>query len=315
MILEMKQLHIGKKSKIGICVAIFAAFISLPLTAMQDNSSDVTSEKSKDHMSEIPEMPDSLSFAGERVPIENFDTYESLDRELIINSYYHSQTIRMLKLAPRFFKVIEPILAKNGIPDDFKYLAMAESALNIRAVSPAGAAGIWQFMKTTGREYGLEVGTEVDERYHLEKSTQAACDFLNKSYKKYGNWTLVAASYNAGQAGIDKQITRQKEDDYYDLLMAEETMRYVFRILAIKTIINDPWKYGYDWNPKLAYQPIEYREDTIKGKVDNWADYARLNGTNYKLLKELNPWLRESFLTNKDLKKYVVKLPTKRSDD
>lgn len=308
----MNKIQFTKGPRIGLYVVTLAALISVPIITLQGNTADITAERPKDNLFIIPEIPDTLNFAGEPVPLDNFDTFESFDRELITNTYYHSQTIRMLKLAPRIFETIEPILAKNGIPDDFKYLAMAESALNPKVLSPAGAAGIWQFMKTTGREYGLQIDTEIDERYHLEKATQAACKFLNSAYKKYGSWTLTAASYNAGQAGIDRFISRQKQDNYYDLLMSEETMRYVFRILAIKAIINDPVKYGYDWNPKMAYKPIKYKEDTIKGRIESWADYARLNNTNYKLLKELNPWLRETSLTNKEQKSYVIKLPIER---
>lgn len=295
--------------------ALLAFVVAVGLAGTLPNVQSAEKVKPQFHSVQIafsPSIPDSLTFAGEPVPLENFDTYESLDRELIINTYFHSQTIRLIKLAPRYLETIEFILKQNGIPDDFKYLAMAESALNHKAVSPSGAAGIWQFMKTTGKEYGLEINDEVDERYHLEKATQAACDYLKASYRKYRNWTLVAASFNAGQGGVDRFIGRQKEGNYYDLLMADETMRYVFRILALKLIISDPHSYGFDVDPTTLYKPVPYRTDSVSGPIESLADYARSNGTNYKLLKELNPWLRETSLKNPNSKTYYIKIPVKR---
>ena len=169
-----------------------------------------------------PELPDTLDFAGEPVPLHNFDVKEALDREMLVNTYFHSQTLLYIKKAPRYFSVIEPILKKQGVPDDFKYLALAESGFFDRAESPAGAVGIWQFMKSTARDYGLEVTNEVDERYNLVKATQAACQYLKHNYEKYGSWTMVAAAYNAGRNGVARQIVRQKNHNYYDLLLGEE---------------------------------------------------------------------------------------------
>ncbi len=180
-------------------------------------------------------IPENLEFAGERVPVENFDTREALDMELLINTYWHSQTFLNIKKANRYFPVIEKILGENDIPDDFKYLAIVESGLS-NAVSPRQAVGFWQLLEATARENGLEVSKEVDERYHLEKSTSAACKFFRESYAKYGNWTMAAASFNAGVRGIDRQIERQKQGNYYDLLLADETARYIFRILALKLV-------------------------------------------------------------------------------
>ncbi len=254
-------------------------------------------------------IPDSLTFAGERVPIDRNDVKESLDRELLINTYWQSQTLLFIKRANRFFPIIEPILKEQGVPEDFKYLAVIESGLMPRSVSPAGAAGIWQFMRTTAREYGLEVNREVDERYNIEKATAAACKYFKKAYKHYGNWTLAAASYNAGKTGISKQLTRQKTDNYYDLLLGEETGRYVYRIIAVKEILSSPDKYGFHVDKKDLYPPYNTVAYEIKGPVKNFADFAKEHNLSYKVFKDINPWLRETYLTNASRKKYVVKIP------
>jgi hypothetical protein len=214
-----------------------------------------------------------------------------------------------MKLAPRFFPVIEPILKERGIPDDFKYLAVAESGFNPRAVSPAGAVGFWQFLKGTGQQYGLEINNEIDERYHIEKSTVAACKYLLDAYNKYGNWTLVAASYNGGMARVQSQQFRQKITGYYDLLFVEETQRYVFRIAALKLIMENPEDYNFYVSEEDKYPVIKTREVEISGPVKNFADFAIEQGINYKLLKDFNPWLRDDKLTNTAGKKYVVKIP------
>lgn len=254
------------------------------------------------------EVPDSMTFAGENVPLDNFDTWESLDRELLVNTYFHSQTLLYIKKTSRYFPVIEPILNEYNIPADFKYLPLVESGLS-NAISPAEAVGFWQLMEGTARENGLEVNEEVDERYHLEKSTVAACKYLLKSYEKYQNWTLVAASYNNGRRGVDRQIERQDERDYYDLLLNEETARYVFRILAIKLVIEDPRKYGFYFEEDDLYQPVPYYEVTVDTSVSSFSDFAKGFNTNYKMLKFLNPWLRESYLSNKKEKSYQIKIP------
>ena len=261
------------------------------------------------HFYSSVEVPDSLTFAGEVVPLEYFDVYESLDRELLVNSYFHSQTLRFLKMAPRFLSIIEPILKEDSIPDDFKYLALAESGFDPRAVSPADAVGFWQFMKGTAKDYGLEVTGEVDERYHIEKSTHAACAFLHESYKKYGSWTLVAATYNAGRNFVGRQIERQKEINYYDLLLGEETSRYVFRILALKLVMENPQKYGFNVQQNEKYPLWKTKTIEVKGPVASFADFAQEHQTNYKILKMLNPWLREAYLTNTAGKTYKIKLP------
>ncbi len=254
------------------------------------------------------EFPDSLTFAGEKVPLDNFDTWESLDREMLVNTYFHSQTLLYIKKTTRYFPVIEPILQEYNIPDDFKYLPLVESGLS-NAVSPVKAVGFWQLMEGTARDYGLEVNAEVDERYHLEKSTVAACKYLLKSYEKYQNWTMVAASYNNGRRGVDRQIERQDEMNYYDLLLNEETARYIFRILAIKIILEDPQEYGFYVEPEDLYQPIPYYEVTVDSSITSFSEFAKTFNTNYKMLKFLNPWLRESYLSNKKGNSYGVKIP------
>lgn len=256
-----------------------------------------------------PPMPDLLTFMGEPVPLERFDVKENLERELLVNSYFHSQTIRLIKLAPRFFTMIDPILKEEGVPADFRYLAVAEGGLNPKAVSPAGAVGFWQLMEGTALDYGLEVNAEVDERYHIQKSTRAACRYFRESYQKYGSWSLVAASYNAGRGAVDRQVGRQKTNSYFDLLMSEETERYVFRILALKLILEDPLKYGFLIAEDEKYPLWNTKKLEITGPVTDFADFALQQGTTYKMLKYYNPWLRDTKLTNKTGKTYVVELP------
>lgn len=253
-------------------------------------------------------LPDSIDFSGERVPLELYYVKEHLEWELNVNSYLHATTILTLKRTKRWFPVIEPILKKHGIPDDFKFLSLIESSFK-NVTSPAGAVGFWQFLKGTARDYGLEVNSEVDERYHVEKSTEAACQYIKKAYKKYQNWTMVAAAYNAGNRGVDRQVERQKENNYYNLLLNEETERYVFRILALKLIVNNPADYGFNLSPDEYYQPIPFHTEEVKGSVKSWADYAQKRGLTYRLIKEFNPWLRQPNLKNRHKKNYQIKIP------
>ncbi len=258
------------------------------------------------------DIPEKLEFAGEPVPMENFDVWESYDREILVNTYWQSQTLLFIKRANRYFPVIEPILREYGIPDDFKYLALAESGLT-NAISPAGAVGYWQFLAGTARDYGLEVNEEVDERYHLEKSTVAASRFLLESYTNYNSWTMAAASYNAGRRGINNQISIQKETNYYDLLLNEETQRYIFRILAIKAILENPSGYGFHLKESDLYPPIEWFEMQINSRIEDFADFAKEFNTNYKMLKYLNPWLRRPHLTNRRGNTYSIRLPAENA--
>jgi hypothetical protein len=253
-------------------------------------------------------IPEKLDFAGENVPLEYFDVKESFDRELLVNTYWQSQTLLFIKRANRYFPMIEQILRENGVPDDFKYLALAESGLT-QAVSPKNAVGFWQFMKSTAREYGLEVSEEVDERYNIEKSTVAACKYLKKAYEKFNSWTMVAASYNNGRTGLIKQINRQDEDYYYDLLLNDETGRYLYRILSLKIILSDPEKYGFYFRSEDLYPPIRTKKVEVDSAVHSMVDFARHFNLNYKTLKYFNPWLRDNRLTNHKNKIYFIEIP------
>jgi len=253
-------------------------------------------------------LPENVTFAGERMPLENFDTRESLEREILTSAYRHSSTIMIIKRANRYLPVIEKILKENNIPDDFKYLVAAESEYS-NMISPAGATGFWQIMPETGKEEGMEINTIVDERYNVEKSTQFACDYFRRSYERYGNWTLAAASYNGGRNGLDEQIGMQKQNNYYDLLLNEETARYIFRAVAYKLVITDPVSYGFDLSKDDLYPELKYYEVKVDSAVTNFSDFAAKYGTNYKMLKFLNPWLRKPFLTPRPNKTYLIKIP------
>ncbi len=253
-------------------------------------------------------LPDDLTFAGELVPLDHFDVRESLDQELLINTYWQSQTILFIKRANKYFPEIENILRDNGIPDDFKYLVLAESDLK-NAVSPSGAVGIWQLLKGTAKDYGLEVNDEVDERYHFEKSTEAACKFLKDAHELFGSWTMAAASYNMGRRGLIRQVNRQKENNYYNLLLNNETGRYIYRILAIKLILENPDQYGFHVRDKDMYHLVPSFEVKVDSSVTDFADFAKKYSINYKILKYFNPWLRDSYLTNKTNKEYLIKIP------
>ncbi len=267
---------------------------------------DISSDSIRSNMPY--KLPDRVTFAGEEMPLDNFDTRESLDRELLTSAFRHSSTILIIKRANRYLPVIEKILAENNIPDDFKYLVAAESEYS-NMISPAGATGFWQIMQATGREEGMEINEEVDERYNLERSTLFACDYFRKSYERYGNWTLAAASYNGGRAAIDEQIRIQKQNNYYDLLLAEETARYIFRAVAYKLIINDPGNYGFTLAKDDLYPELNYYEVEVDTAVTNFSQFADKFGTNYKLLKFLNPWLRKPYLTKRQNKTYIIKIP------
>ena len=255
-----------------------------------------------------PELPIALSFAGERVPLNRLEISEQLDRELLYNYYNHYSTIYILKLADRYFPQIEPVLKANGIPSDFKYLCIAESALQ-NQISKMGAVGFWQFMPATAPQYGLEVSDEVDERYHVVKSTEAACKYFRQAYDKFGSWTAAAASYNMGQGGYNSQSTFQQKTDYYDLLLPEETMRYVFRILAFKLLVGEAEKFGYIVGRNDAYKAVKTTSKNVSASIPNLAQFALDNGTTYRALKQLNPWLRDKKLTVKAGKSYDIALP------
>lgn len=269
----------------------------------------VTNTKGKDATWENGDyLPEEINFAGEKAPLQIADVRERLDRELLVNANLHATTLLILKRANRAFPVIEPILKKYNVPDDFKYLAVIESGL-VNVVSPAGARGVWQFMPETGKEKGLEVNDVVDERYHLEKSTEAACKYLLDAKNKFGSWTLAAASYNGGVGGVNKQITFQGVTDYYDLLLTEETSRYVFRILALKEIMQNPTKYNFNLKPADLYPVIPTKKVAVTASVPDLATFAKDNGINYKVLKIHNPWLRDRKLDVAAGKSYTLEIP------
>lgn len=254
-------------------------------------------------------IPANLDFAGERIPTENADIKERIDRELLVNTYWQSNGLLLFKRANKYFPIIEPILEKNGIPDDFKYLAVIESGLQ-NVTSPAGAKGFWQIMSATAKENGLEVNSNVDERYHLEKATEVACKYLNASKERFGNWTMAAAAYNAGNAGMARKINDQQVKGYYDLLLGEETKRYLPRIIAVKEILSNPEKYGFIFdNDDLYYfKPTRFVE--VDTAITNIAQFSKDLGINYKILKEYNPWLRENKLNNGSRKLYQIQIPS-----
>lgn len=255
-------------------------------------------------------IPEYLDFAGEPVPLSDPDVRERMDRELLVNTYWQSNGLLMFKRANKYFPVIEPILEKYGVPDDFKYLAVIESGL-LNAVSPAGARGIWQIMPATAREYGLEVNDNVDERYHLVKSTEAACKYLLASKERFGSWTLAAAAYNAGNAGINRRLSGQQVEDYYNLLLGEETGRYMFRIIALKEIMSNPKTYGFNFREKDLYTMVPSFNVEVDKPIDDLAAFALEYEINYKILKIHNPWLRETKLNNRSGKKYQIEIPHK----
>ena len=254
-------------------------------------------------------IPDGLNFAGETIPIEKPDIKERIDRELLVNTYWQSNGLLLFKRVNKYFPIIEPILEKNGIPNDFKYLAVIESGLQ-NVTSPAGAKGFWQLMPSTAKENGLEVNSNVDERYHIEKSTQVACDYLNKAKERFGSWTMAAASYNAGIAGVARKIESQKVTSYYDLLLADETQRYLPRMIALKEILNNPEKYGFIFDNEDLYNLTPTKLIKVDSVITDIAVFSKNLGINYKVLKLHNPWLRENKLNNKSKKMYQIKIPS-----
>ena len=253
-------------------------------------------------------LPETLDFAGEPVPLDNPDIRERLDRELLVNTYWQSNGLLLIKRAAKYFPIIEPILEEEGLPDDFKYLAVIESGLT-QAVSPARATGFWQILRSTGRELGLEVNDNVDERYNIELSTRAACKYLKNSKENLGSWTLAAAGYNAGNAGMSRRLDQQNVNGYYDLLLGEETGRYVFRILALKQILADPERYGFNFKEEHLYDKVPSYKVKVDTVVTDFVQFAEHFGINYKILKLHNPWLREDHLNNASRKEYQIEIP------
>lgn len=303
-------------SKIGLAAiavvvcGLFIQAIQSPEVASQttETATKVEQQSSQILRVEALDIPNVMTFAGEKVPLQDTDVRERLDREIHVNTYWHSNMLLMIKKANRFFSEIEPLLKKYNLPDDFKYLAVAESGLD-NVTSHAGASGFWQFMKATGKEYGLEINNYVDERYNLELATKVAAQYLINSKELFGSWTNAAAAYNAGNAGITKQMKRQDATDYYSLLLNSETGRYVFRILAFKEILSNPEKYGFYVDQQDLYQAIPTKTIIIDTPVEDFAKFAKQQGINYKILKIHNPWLRDTYLKNASGKAYSIKIP------
>jgi len=294
---------------IGVTIVAIYSFQPSKNTPTDSSYSENKIEETpKPHLEDkfVP-FPVEIDFAGEKVPLDNIDVEEKLDRELIVNTYWHSQTILFHKRAHRWFPVIEPILKSENVPDDFKYLALIESGLD-NVVSPAGARGFWQFMKSTAKSYNLEVNGDIDERYHVEKATVAACKYLKKAKNKFGSWTLAAASYNMGIAGLSNRLEEQKCSNYYDLLLNAETGRYIYRMLAAKQILTNSSSYGFEFNENDLYQPYNYTIVSIDSSISDLTSFAINQGTNYKILKLLNPWLRSNQLPNPENKVYEIKI-------
>jgi membrane-bound lytic murein transglycosylase D len=291
-------------------VLLFLSILKLFVYSFSDSISDANYEDYFNASYKVfsIRIPKNLNFAGEKTPIRDFSVREAMERELVINTYWQSQTLLLHKRANRWFPVIEPILKKNDIPDDFKYIPLIESQLT-NVVSSQGATGFWQLVEPTAREYGLEITDDVDERYHVAKSTEAACKYFKEAYKQFNNWTLVAASYNLGMTGVQSQLNRQKASTYYDILLTEETARYVYRILAMKEIISRPKVYGFILRKKDLYPMIPTKKLIIDSTIHNLADFAIKEGISYKYLKLFNPWLRTNMLSNPSKKKYLLELP------
>lgn len=298
-----------KHTLYSIGALILVGFIALAFSS-QPLPEDKYSSAENDYNVYALEIPEVLDFSEEVMPLQSPDIRERMDRELLVNTYWQSNGLLLIKRSHRYFPVLEPILKSYGIPDDFKYLALIESGLQ-NVTSPAGAKGFWQIMKSTGKEYGLEINTNVDERYHLELSTHVACRYFLKAKEKFGNWTLTAAAYNAGIRGIINQLEKQNVSEYYDLLLGEETGRYVFRAVALKEIFAHPKKYGFNFTSNDLYSTIPTSKIKVDTAVTDFVQFAAKFGLNYKQLKIHNPWLREGFLNNKSRKLYTLDIPQK----
>ena len=290
-------------SLLSILVITFLFF-----NAINKNETDPETSTSKTYKIKALKLPNNLNLAGERVPLEIPDVKERMERELLVNTYWQSNGLLLIKRANKYFPVLEPLLKKYGLPDDFKFLALAESAF-IDETSNVGAAGMWHFMKATGKEYGLEINSNVDERYNIELSTKVAAEYLKKSQQRFNSWTLAAASYNAGNYGISKRLDEQEVNNYYDAKLPDETERYVLRIIALKEVISNPKKYGFVFDNDDLYTLAKTRTIKVDTAITNITHFAKKFGMNYKEFKIYNPWLRENNLNNKSRKVYEIKIP------
>lgn len=306
----MDRLTMNRLYKIGGLAA--AAFLSLCECAA-DNT--IQTRDALDHEThyQAPTLPDGISFCGEKVDLSNYYLRERFDRELLSFSYWHSQVFLFIKRANKFFPIIEPILKANGVPDDFKYLALIESNLDQRAQSPAKAVGIWQILPGTGKDAGLVINDDVDERYNVEKATKVACSMLKHTHDAAGSWTLAAAAYNTGHARVMRQIETQQTNNYFDMLFSEETNRYVFRIILAKYLMEDPQRMGFYLTREDMYYPVESDIVKVDSTIENLTNFAKERGINYQLLKDANPWLRSNKLPNKEGREYLIKIPKKEA--
>ncbi|MCQ2973858.1 MAG: lytic transglycosylase domain-containing protein [Bacteroidales bacterium] len=291
-------------SVVIICTSTFQLFVH---SNKEDGDSLYVAEMKSKYSNYCPVLPEEIDFCGERVPIENFDVRESLEKEIIKVMYWHSETYLYIKRANRYFPAMRKILKENNIPEDFLFLCVVESGMD-NVVSPAKAVGFWQILEATAKDAGLEVNDEVDERYDFEKSTLAACKYLRQAYNKFHSWTSAAAAYNCGQGGLNKLINQQGENNYYNLKLYTETGRYVYRILAFKLILSNPDDYGFCYRQKDLYEPIETETVEVDSAITNLYDFGKKFSGNYKVFKILNPWLRDTKLTNKDKKTYKIKV-------
>jgi hypothetical protein len=303
------------KKGLGVLMVIVLTFAVSKLfvfSVPEEINNDDTNQKniSNDYRVFALNIPEEISFAGEKVPLDILDVKERFDKELLVNTYWQSQGLLFFKRANKYFPEIERILKEKGVPDDFKYLALIESGL-VNVTSPAGAKGFWQLMPKTAREHGLEVNKNVDERYDYVKATEVACDYLLKAKEKFGSWTSAAASYNMGMRGVSRELERQKASNYYDLLLNDETSRYLFRVIAIKSIFENPKLYGFNFRPKDLYTLPELKQIKVDSTINNLADFAISQGINYKELKLYNPWLREIKLNNSSKKEYELNILVK----
>lgn len=303
-----------KLSIVAIILSCIAIGGQIFIFATQKENSDELYSKALQSSYKVfaPVLPDTLSFAGEKVPLQYYYVRECLDRELMVNMYWQSNMLLWMKRAGRFFPIIEPILKEEGVPDDFKYLCVIESGLS-NVTSPAQASGYWQFLKSTGQNYGLEINSEIDMRWNIEASTHAACRYLKSAYRRFGSWTDAAASYNCGEAGLQKRIDKQEVDSYYHVRLNNETTRYVYRILAVKLIMKSPQNYGFYLRKCDLYPTLAYKTEKLSGRNVDMYKWCKEHGINYKVLREYNPWLQTETLTNKDNKTYEIKLPTENA--
>ena len=301
--------------KLIIFIFLIVTLITGAIMFISSNNVENTEQQRPQVMSMTAnvDIPEKMMFAGETYVFDRYDKHERLDRELNSFTYFHSTTLLLIKNANRYFPIIEPILKQHGIPDDIKYLAVIESSLNPRAVSPMKAVGLWQFMPDTGRQFGLEVTAEVDERYHIEKSTVAACKYLKDAYRKYNSWSAAAMSYNGGQGRITSELRSQQADDALDLWLVEETTRYFYRILAMKLVFENPTQYGFIIRAHQLYKPIVFKDLHVSTSIPNLATFAKEQGLTYAQLKDFNSWLRSTSLTVRSGKSYTLQIPTRES--